>query len=90
MFRSTNYLKKLTMFRRWCLKTFGCPIMAAAKVQKRYLALNRAARADMIEHNRCYFKFLNFLDYVEFEMRFKDPEPEEEDLPIESDIPPTR
>ena len=64
--------------------------MAAAKVQKRYLALNRAARADMIEHNRCYFKYLNFLDYVEFEIRFKDPEEEEEDLPIESDIPPTR
>ena len=90
MHKSTEYLNIRIKFRRWCLKTFGCPIMAAAKVQKRYLALNRAARADMIEHNRHYFKFLNFLDYVEFEMRFKDPEPEEEDLPIESDIPPTR
>ena len=90
MHKSTEYLNIRIKLRRWYLKTFGCPIMAAAKVQKRYLALNRAARADMIEHNRCYFKFLNFLDYVEFEMRFKDPEPEEDDLPIESNIPPTR
>ena len=90
MYKSTEYLNIRIKLRRWYLKTFGCPIMAAAKVQKRYLALNRAARADMIEHNRCYFKYLNFLDYIEFEMRFRNPEPEEEDLPIESDIPPTR
>ena len=52
--------------------------------------MNDAARADLDKHERCYFRYLNYLDYVEFEMPFKDPEPEEETLPIESDIPPTK
>ena len=52
--------------------------------------MNEAARADLDKHKRCYFRYLNYLDYVEFEMCFKDPEPEEENMPIESDIPPSK